>query len=343
MQQLRNFRSGRAATPLLLAGAVLAALAFTALVLLSSGVSAIEAFQLVFFGAFSTPKRLSDMLMLAAPLLLCAVGLSVTFAGGLYNLGIEGQVAVGAIGAMLPLRLFPELEPLLLWIAAFGSGAAAAAVWALLIALLRRYAGVSEIFAGLGMNFLASGLAMYLILGPWRREGSSSLSGTELLDKTLWLPTLEALRLAPAAPLLALTALLAVGFALTRTRWGLEVRAVGLNPDAAQRLGVPAALREAQSLALAGALAGLAGTLQVLAVHHMLIPNIASGIGLLGLLVALLVQAQPLLLLPVSLAFAAFTVGAIQLPLALGIDSSIAGVLQGALVLFALAARRRAV
>jgi general nucleoside transport system permease protein len=343
MQQLRNIRSGRFAPLLLLAGAVVAALAFTALVLLSSGVSALDAFQLVFFGAFSTPKRLSDLIMLAAPLLLCAVGLSVTFAGGLYNLGIEGQVAAGAIGAMLPLRLFPELDPLLLWIVAFTCGAAAAAFWALLIALLRRYAGVSEIFAGLGMNFLASGLAMYLILGPWRREGSSSLSGTALLDKAIWLPTLESLRLAPAAPIIALLALLAVGFALTRTRWGLEVRAVGLNPEAAMRLGVPAALREAQSLALAGALAGLAGTLQVLAVHHMLIPNIASGIGLLGLLVALLVRAQPLLLLPVSFAFAAFTVGAIQLPLALGIDSSIAGVLQGALVLFALAARRRAV
>ena len=83
----------------------------------------------------------------------------------------------------------------------------------------------------------------------------------------------------------------------------------------------------------------MAGAAQVLAVFHALIPNISSGIGLLGLLVALLVRANPAWVLPVAAAFACFTAGSIQLPLALSIDSSIAGVLQGALVLFALAAR----
>ncbi len=102
-----------------------------------------------------------------------------------------------------------------------------------------------------------------------------------------------------------------------------------------------AARRMLETLAACGALAGLAGMVQVVAVHHALIPNISSGIGLLGLLVALLARADPRWLLPVTIAFAAFTVGSIQLPLTLGIDSAIAGVLQGALVLFALATRVR--
>ncbi len=321
--------------------ALVAAFVFTTLALLSTGVSPLEAYRLILFGAFSTPVRLSDMIMLAAPLLLCAVGLSITFTGGLYNLGVEGQMIVGAIAAMVPLRLWPDWPPLLLWLIAALSGAVGGALWALMIGILRRYAGVSEIFAGLGMNFLAGGLALYMVLGPWRRQTSASLSGTDLLPRELWWPTIDRLRLAPAAPLIALLALAIVWWALTQTRWGLEVRAVGLNPAASERLGIATARRMAETLSACGALAGIAGMLQVVAVHHALIPNISSGIGLLGLLVALLARADPRWLLPIVVAFAAFTVGSIQLPLTLGIDSAIAGVLQGALVLFALATRVR--
>jgi simple sugar transport system permease protein len=83
----------------------------------------------------------------------------------------------------------------------------------------------------------------------------------------------------------------------------------------------------------------MAGAIQVLGIFHQLIPGISSGVGLLGLLVALLVLARPAWVLPVAVLFASFTVGGVQLPLTLGVDSSIAGVLQGALVLSALLAR----
>jgi simple sugar transport system permease protein len=315
------------------------ALALTTLALLSTGVSPIEAYRILIFGAFSTPIRLSDMVMLAAPLLLCASGLTLTFAAGLYNLGIEGQMALGAVAAMLPLRLLPDLPPPLLWALCCVAGAAGGALWALLVAGLRQYAQVSEIFAGLGLNFLATGVTLYLVLGPWRRVGSASMSGTELLPRELWLPTLGSLRLAPVAPALALAGLAIVWFALTRTRWGLELRAVGLNSAASGRLGVAAPRRAAEALAGCGALAGVGGAIQVLAVFHQLIPNISSGVGLLGLLVVLLGRARPAWVLPVSVAFACFTVGSLQLPLTLNVDSSIAGVLQGALVLSALIAR----
>lgn len=315
------------------------ALALTTLALLSTGVDPLRAYGILVFGAFSTPGRLSDMLMLAAPLLLCAAGLTLTFGGGLYNLGVEGQITLGAIAAMVPLRLLPELPPPLLWAICFACAAAGGALWALLVAALRLGARVNEIFAGLGLNFLASGLALFLVLGPWRRTGSASMSGTELLPDALQLPTVGTLRLAPFAPILALLALAVIWWALARSRWGLEVRAVGLSPEAADRLGVPAPRRMAEALAGCGALAGMAGAIQVLGVFHQLIPNISSGVGLLALLVALLVRASPAWVLPVCVAFACFSVGSLQLPLALGVDSSIAGVLQGALVLFALLAQ----
>jgi simple sugar transport system permease protein len=326
--------------PLLVGALALAgALIFTSLVLLSSGVPPLAAYDLIFLGAFSTPKRISDMVMLAAPLLLCSSGLTLTFAAGLYNLGIEGQMTLGAVAAMIPLLLLPGLPPPLLWVLAFAAGAAGGALWALLAAGLRIGLRVNEIFAGLGLNFLASGVSLYLVLGPWRRVGQASSSGTEPLPAEVWLPTLDKLRLSPAAPIIALIALALIWVAVTRTRWGLELRAVGLNPQAAGRMGVPSARRLAESLAACGALAGIAGAIQVIAVFHQLIPSISSGIGLLALLVVLLVRASPAWVLPIAAAFAIFTVGSVQLPLALGADSSIAGVLQGSLVLFALLAR----
>lgn len=318
--------------------ALILALGLTTLALMSTGVSPLEAYRILIFGSFSSPVRLSDMLMLAAPLLLCASGLTLTFAAGLYNLGVEGQVALGAVAAMLPLRLLPDLPPPLLWLLCFVAGAAGGALWALLVAALRQWARVSEIFAGLGLNFLATGVTLYLVLGPWRRSGSASSSGTELLARDLWLPTIGTLRLAPLAPIVALIGLALVWLALSRTRWGLELRAVGLGAPGAARLGVPASRRAVEALAGCGALAGMAGAIQVLGVFHQLVPNISSGVGLLGLLAVLLVRASPAWVLPVSVAFACFTVGSLQLPLALNVDSSIAGVLQGALVLSALVA-----
>jgi ABC-type uncharacterized transport system permease subunit len=324
-----------------LAGALL----FTSMVLLATGTPPLEVYRLVFFGAFRgifNPRPnftgVADAIMLAAPLLLCSAGLTLTFAAGLYNLGVEGQVMLGAVFALLVQRLLPDAPPPLLWALAFVMGAAGGSLWAFVAALLKLYGRVNEIFAGLGLNFLARGLTLYLVVGLWKRPGAASISGTELLPRTQWLPTVGTLRLAPIAPLLALLALVLVWFALTRTRWGLSLRATGLSPAAAERMGVPAARRLVQGLCGCGALAGVAGAVQVLGVFHQLIPNISSGIGLLALLVVLLVRYHPLWALPVALAFACFTIGSIQVPLALNVDSSISGVLQGALVLFALAA-----
>jgi general nucleoside transport system permease protein len=313
------------------------ALVFTALIISVAGASPWETYRLVGFGAFSSPIRLADAVMLAAPLVLCGAALCVTFAAGLYNLGVEGQIGLGAIFAMIPLRLLPELPPPLLWLLALSAGALGGAAWALLAAGLRIYGRVSEIFAGLGLNFSATGLALYLVGGPWRKPGTASVTSTEQLPDALWLPTVGNLRLAPLSPILALLGISLVWFLLTRTRWGLEVRATGLNPLAAERLGTPATRRLAEAMLLCGGLVGLVGALQVLAVFHALVPNSSSGLGLLALLVVLLVRSNPLWVVPASIAFALFSVGSIQLPLALNIDSSIAGVLQGALVLFALA------
>jgi simple sugar transport system permease protein len=201
---------------------------------------------------------------------------------------------------------------------------------------------VSELFAGLGMNFVAQGLALYLIFGPWKRPGVASMSGTEPMDRALWLGTLGDTDASPTALLLASAAVLLTAVVVRRTHFGLKLRAVGLNLRAAEVLGVPAARQLQGAFALSGGLAGLAGALQVMAVFHRLIPSISSNLGFLGLLVVMLAGFDALLVVPVALFFSALSVGSLQLPLTMQLESSLAGVLQGSLVLFALLMPRRA-
>lgn len=233
------------------------------------------------------------MLMLLAPLLLCAVGLTTSFAAGQYNLGIEGQMTVGGVAAMWFLRGYHDGSPaVLFWIGAVLCGMLMGAVWAMLVAFLKRYMHVSEIFAGLGFNFMALGLALYLVFGPWKRPGVASMSGTEPLADVLWLPTITGTRLTLVTPVLAIVMLAVVWRLIRHTHWGLQVRACGLSALASVRMGVPATRRTFEAMALCGACAGMAGALQIIGVYHSLVPNVASGIGLMGLLVALLVRAD---------------------------------------------------
>lgn len=320
--------------------AILSAIVVTSVLLIAYQVPPIDALRLLFTGALSTPSRMSDMLMLAAPLLLCAIGLTVSFAAGQYNLGIEGQMTIGGVAAMWVMRAYQVGDAVLMyWLVAVLVGALAGMLWAFLIALLKHYTRVSEIFAGLGLNFVALGTSLYFVFGPWKRPGVASMSGTEPLDESAWLPTLESTRLAWPTPIVALCILALIWWVIRHTHWGLQVRASGLSALASARMGVPAVRRMFEAMAVSGGIAGIAGALQVLGVYHALVPNVASGIGFLGLLVALLARADIRWVAPLAIFFAMVTSGSIQLPLALSTDSSIAGVLQGMLVLAMIIAR----
>ena len=123
---------------------------------------------------------------------------------------------------------------------------------------------------------------------------------------------------------------------LNGTYFGLRLKAVGKNSRAAFLMGIPTARYMMSSFLICGAFAGLAGAVQVTAVYHRLIPSISSGYGFLGLLVGMLVNYQAIWAAPVSFFFAALNIGSIQLPIVLQLDSTLSGVLQGALVLFVL-------
>lgn len=319
-------------------GAIVLALLFTTLVLILSDAPPFEAFKNILLGAFGTPGRFADVLVAWVPLLLATAGLLITFTAGLWNIGIEGQITLGAIFSTWLLRLMLDTS-VPAWISimlAILAGMIGGAIWAALAGVLKTYGGVNEIFGGLGLNFVATALTLWLIFGPWKRPGIGSMSGTEPFPEILWLPQIEGFRLSIWSVIIAVVGIAVIYLLLQGTYFGLRLKAVGKNMRSAYILGVPTTRYMMLSFIICGLYAGLAGAIQVTAVYHRLIPSISSGYGYLGLLVAMLVNYQALLVIPVSLFFASLNIGSIQLPIVLKLDSSLSGVLQGALVLFVL-------
>ncbi len=318
--------------------ALVLALLFTTLILVATGAPPLEAYKNIILGSVSSLDKISNVLVTWVPLLLASAGLLITFSAGLWNIGMEGQITLGAIGTTWALRLMQDsgLPPVLVIVLSILAGMVMGALWASLAGALKTFGGVNEIFGGLGLNFVATALTLWLIFGPWKRPGVGSMSGTEPFPETLWLPMFPDSRLSPWALVLAVVAIVIVYFLLQGTYFGLRLKAVGKNFRAAYMLGIPTWQYMMISFMLCGALAGAAGAVQVTAVYHRLIPSISSGYGYLGLLVAMLVNYQAAWAAPVALFFAALNIGSIQLPIILKLDSSLSGVLQGMLVLFVL-------
>jgi ABC-type uncharacterized transport system permease subunit len=313
------------------------ALGSVSIMLLILGMSPFDIALAMIRGSLSSWLRFSHVLSVWVPLLLCCSGLLFTFRSGLWNIGVEGQMISGAIAATILLRLDPAgLAPGLIISGAFALGFLGGALWGALAGLLKNHGGVNEIFGGLGLNFVAQGMILWLIMGPWKRAGIASMSGTDLFARELWLFAPAGWRVAPAALVLAFLAFALTALLLGGTRFGLQIKASGKNPAAARLFGINPGLTNLLTMLIGGGLAGLAGAVQVSCVYHRLLPSISSGYGYLALLVVMLARYTITPVPFICLFFACLAAGSIQLPIALQIDSSLSGVIQGACVVSAL-------
>jgi simple sugar transport system permease protein len=214
--------------------AILVGVAATLLLLVLVGAPPFEAMRVVFDGAFGNQSRVAATLMAWIPLALAAAGLLITFQGGLWNIGVEGQIAMGAIGAAWVARTVTAPTAVMVPLTLLG-GAVFGAAWALIPAWLRTRFRVHEIFSGVALSFVAGATAVYLIIGPWSRTGVASTSGTDLFDERAWLPTIGSWRVSPVGLVLAVAAVLGVLVLLRGYRFGLRLRAVGRPQSAPPR------------------------------------------------------------------------------------------------------------
>jgi general nucleoside transport system permease protein len=312
---------------------ILASLLITTVLIMLVGADPRAVFEKVWEGAFRDLRSFSQVVNFWIPLTLVSMSLIVTFTAGLWNIGVEGQMGMGAVFATwgaLTLQLPPLiLVPVEILLAMLGG-----ALWATLVGILKTRLKVHEIFGGVALNALANIVSIYLISGPWQPAEGGSVRATPPFPVDALLP--------PMSPDfgVSLLALVIVGVvivgvivALRGTRWGLQLKATGKNARSALLLGVPTGRSAMSAFIVCGMVAGIAGAYRVLFTYGSLRPLVSGGIGFLGLLVVLLVSIHALWVPLVTFVFAAILGGSTRLKVALQLDASLAGVLQGVLVL----------
>ena len=334
--------AGRAAPLARIASALILALGATLAIVFAAGAPPLDTLAVMARGGLGSEAALLRTLSALAPLLLCGAALCVTFAVNMWNIGVEGQITMGSVFCLWLLRTADPAGATtgLAVVASLAAAMAGGALWALIAGVLRTHGRVHEIFSGLGLNFVAMGISLWLILGPWKRPGMASMSGTEPLANALWLPALGGRPMSLWGLILAVLAYAFAAWLLGRTFFGLTLSAVRQNAMAAERLGLRPKRRMLAAMGLCGALAGLCGGILVTGLYHRLIPSISGNYGYTAILAVLLASGSLPALPLACLFFAVLTVGSIQLPLELSLDSSLAGVIQGVLVLTLFAARR---
>ncbi|GBD28960.1 hypothetical protein HRbin32_00044 [bacterium HR32] len=271
-----------------------------------------------------------------APLLFGSVAVILGLRAGAFNIGVDGQIYAGAVAATGVAFLAAGLPKLLAVPAVLVAGAAGGALLGAVPGLLRARAGVSEIFVTVMLNFIALFFVEYLSTGPWN-DPMAGEAITRAVPPSTTLPLLGVRVGAHAGVLLALAAALAVWWLLYRTVFGYEVRAVGDNPTAARLGGIPVGRTVALALVASGALAGLAGAVEVSGFHYRLILGLSPGYGVMSILIAVLSRRHPLVAIVASLGFAALVVGTDSLQRSVGLPASAVFVVQAAVLLVLLA------
>lgn len=300
-------------TVLLYVVSISVALLIAGLLVSLTGASPWEAVQAIFQGSLSDAAALGLSLDKAAPLLIVAVGTCIATSAGLFSIGQEGQVVIGAtVGAMVAIYLHGP-GPLILVVTLMGAALGGAA-WAAVAALLYYWRGVPVVISTLLLVYIAYQVVFYAVTQPWllQESGQNVASPqSDIIRNDAWLPRIGEYPGLNFSSLVVIAVLLAVGarIVLNRTTWGFRLRMLGLNPKAARRAGVSAVLLGSLALMISGAFAGFVGGALLTGGSHRLQPGISENVGWDGLLVALVARNNPILAIPVAFFFGVLRAG----------------------------------
>src|SRR3954447_12543006 len=311
------------------ASAAIFSIALLALTGIAFGHSPAELLSILISGSVGSNFALQGTLLKSIPLLLTGLSVAIAFRAGVWNIGGEGQFLAGALGAFLAARYG--------MIAAIAASMIAGAIWASIASAMRLWRNAPEVLTTILLNFIAIHLLGYAVNGPLQ-EASGKYPQSDAIPMTSMLPTLGDLH---AGILLAILAAIAAWFLLYRTSEGLRLRASGFNRNAAKWAGVNVDAQLVRAMAISGAMAGLAGGIELLGVTHRLFERFAAGYGYAGIAVALLAQLHPLGTIASAFFFGALTTGAGELQRTAGISSMVATLAQAIVILAMIVFTRR--
>ena len=302
------------------------------------GKNPIAALDVYFIEPLTDPYSLEEIAVKATPLVMIAVGLSLCYIANVWNIGAEGQFIVGAVcGSWLAVRtngtdVGPWLLPVMLVLGAIGG-----ALYALIPAICRVYFGASEILTSLMLVYIADLGMDYLVRGPWRDPQGLNFPTTAAFDPAASVPTLiEGSRL-HAGAIIALVVVMLATVLLGRMIMGFEIRLVGAAPRAARFSGFNADRLVIFTFMISGALAGLAGIIEVAGPVGHLDPGVSSGLGFTAIIVAFLGRLNPIGILIAGLFLALTFIGGESAQISMKVSNDLTRVFQGILLFYVLA------
>ncbi|HLB65213.1 MAG TPA: ABC transporter permease [Anaerolineales bacterium] len=319
--------------------AIVAALIASGLLLLTAGADVVEAFGALFGGGFGGWREILETLVRATPLILTGLAAALAFRAKVWNIGGEGQLFAGAMAGYWAFTLFAGLPPVALFLVVIAAAAAGGAAVGWLAALLKTRFNVDEIISTVMMNYIVMFFLSLMLsgVGPWREQGSYYQQSAMLPESAQFLVLLPRSRL-HVGFLLAVLAAMAIHILLTRTPLGYEIRAIGFNPTAARFKGTNVPKVMAVTLAISGALAGLAGAGELFGLQHRLVMDLSNGLGYTGIIVAMLANLHPLGVVLAAILFGGLTNGAFRLQVATGVPSAFTFAIQAIVLLFVISA-----
>ncbi len=286
---------------------VIIALLISSVIILLIGQNPITAYMALLRGAFGSRLEIASTIVKTTPLILTGLAVGFGFRAGLFNIGAEGQMIIGAMIATafaINIKWMPAILaiPLTMLVGMLGG-----AVYAGIIGILKAKTGAHEVVSSIMLNWIAEYLSSYVVTVPMG-VGYGTPKSPEIADSAKLPPlmTIQATELTSGI-IVAILAAIIMYVVLEKTSKGYEFKAAGFNPYAAEYAGIRLSQNIILAMAISGALAGLAGTLEVMGVHHRFLGTLSGGKGFDGISIALIGQNHP-----IGIIFAAFLIGSLR-------------------------------
>jgi general nucleoside transport system permease protein len=322
-------------TAYLQALAVLAAFGLGAVLIRATGGDPWLAYRGLWEGSFGRVASISETLVWATPYIFAGLAVALAFKAGLFNIGAEGQLSVGALMAAWAGFALKDVPWPLHLLLAIGAGVLGGAVWAGIAGVLKARTGAHEVITTIMLNYVALLGTGYLLSGPLKDPNPLvALAQTPKVLESARLPPLFADLRLHWGFVLALILAVGVWWLVYRSTPGFEIRTVGLNPSAARYAGIGVGRTIVLTMALSGALAGLAGTIEVVGLNYYHTPGFSVGYGFDSIAVALLARSHPLGVVPSAILFGALRAGATRMQFVSQIPIDIISIIQALVLIF---------
>jgi general nucleoside transport system permease protein len=318
--------------------AIVIAFALFAVFLAATGRDALDVYSKLFTGTLGSKTGLSEVGARMIPFVLTGLATALPARIGLINVGAEGQLYMGAWGATGVALYVGGPIWILLPLMVLG-GFAGGAAWAGLAMMLRLWRGVSEIISTLLLSFVAILFVNVFVFGPWKSETGFGYPYTDDFGSNAILPAIGGTRFHWG--FIFVVVLVATSYlVIAKTRWGFDMKAIGGNPDAARRRGIPVAKYTLLVMLIGGGIAGIAGMAEVSGIQHHLRPAIAPNYGFLGFLASWLGEHNPIAIVGTGFLLALVTVGGDLLQFSANLPSGAMNMLIGLILLLVLGFRQ---